>query len=149
MPWLYPVYWMTLAFSWGDESECFHCCDCCFVSVIKWWTHVSSVVTNLSRKSTGSPSNQCKFSRETLNGMRVWASVRSLGMVLSDTFLIGSSSVNMLRTLGCGMPRVLTMCLISHLSAITRSWTLSGNFFLIRSSFRSSRMGVALNTVFL
>ena len=29
----------------GADWTCFHCLDCCFVSLSKWWTHVSSIVT--------------------------------------------------------------------------------------------------------
>ena len=34
----------------GGEPRCFHCFSCCFVSGWKWWTQVSSIVTNFWRK---------------------------------------------------------------------------------------------------
>ena len=78
--------WTTMAAFGGGESESFHCFDCCFVSSVKWWTHVSSIVTNLPGKSAGSTSDQCKLSQEMLNQMHFWASVRGLWIHLAGTF---------------------------------------------------------------
>ena len=36
----------VFAFFSGGEPGCFHCLDCCLDSGVKWWTRVSSTVTN-------------------------------------------------------------------------------------------------------
>ena len=104
---------------------CFHCFDCCLASEVKWWTHVSSIVTNLLRKLAGSSSKRLRFVSNNVCLVCFWSTVRSLGTQCGESFLISRSSVRMECTLSCEMPTVLAIYLsVTRLSVITISWTL-------------------------
>ena len=66
----------------------FHCFDSCCVSDGKWQAQISFIVTNLFKKSPGSPSNQCKLPPETQNQTHFGASVKILRTHLADVSII-------------------------------------------------------------
>ena len=94
------------------ESECFHCFRqlLCFKRKVvnPFFVHSHKSVL----KSAGSPSNRRNWSRQMLNRTSFWASVRSFRAHPADTFPIASSLVEMLRTFGYEVPKVVPMCLI-------------------------------------
>lgn len=68
-----------------------HCLDCCFISGAAWWTHISSIITNLGRKSEGFFLKLYKCCWEIHNLFCLWLSFNWCGTHLEQSFLIPSS----------------------------------------------------------
>ena len=80
------------------SSAAIHSADCRFDSGVKWWIHVSSIVTYLYKNSFLFHWNSCKQCSELLT-CRFWPTVSKCGNHFEHSFLIDKSSCKMVNTL--------------------------------------------------
>ena len=92
-----------------------HSSDCRFVSEVKWWNHVSSIVTYLHKISFLLPWNSCKQLSESSTRCCFWSTVSKRGTHFEHSFLIDKCSCKMVNTLPSD---------IFNSSAISRNFNL-------------------------
>ena len=90
-----PVDETDSAFLGADSPFSVHCFDCSFVSGMKWWIHVSSMVMNRRKNSALLMWNIAKHSIEIFSRRCFCSIVGKRGTHLVHRFLISKFSVNM------------------------------------------------------
>ena len=90
-----PADGTVFAFFRADSPLSVHCFDCSFISDVKWWTHVSSMVINRRKKSYLLLWNIAKRSIETSSRCCFCSIVRKRITHLADCFLLSEISGNM------------------------------------------------------
>ena len=99
-------------------------CKSHYILYSMWWTSVSPTVTNMYRKSAGTPWNRNRLSQWCWIVCTFWTLVRRRGTIsLTPTSRPVLWSA-LWRRLGCEMPKVVDVCLIVG-SHGRRSWQLS------------------------
>ncbi|GFQ71228.1 hypothetical protein TNCT_711811 [Trichonephila clavata] len=82
-----PAEGVVLNVFWTGDDGCFHSIDAAFNSGVKWWTHVSSLVTIRNRKSLPSSWKRTRCSRLTAMRCSWCVEVNCRGTHHADTFL--------------------------------------------------------------
>jgi len=90
-----PADGTVFAFFGADSPFSVHCFDCSFVSGVKWWTHVSSMVMNRRKNSALLLRNIAKHSIETSSRRCFCSIVSKRGTHLAHSCLISKFSANM------------------------------------------------------
>ena len=72
----------------GLSSAAVHSSDSWFDSRVKWWIHISSIVTYLCKTSFLLPWNSCKQYSEPLTGFCFWSTVSKRSTHFEHRFLL-------------------------------------------------------------
>ena len=109
-----------------DSSLSVHWFDCSFVSGVKWWTYVSSIVMNRRKTSALLLWNIAKYLIKTFSRHCLCSLVRKHGDYLVHSFLMSKFPFNMRCTALFDMP---TMSASSHTFSRRSSSTILWIFF--------------------
>ena len=101
-------------FGWLSPAAV-HSTDCRFDSGVKWWIHVSSIITYLHKNSFLLHWNSCKQHSESSTHCCFLSTLRKRGTYFEHSFLIDKCS--------CKMVNILSSD-IFNFSAITRTFNL-------------------------
>ena len=93
---------------WLNLNRSVHCFDCCFVSDVKWWIHVSFMVMNGRKKSALFLWNVAKHSIGTFSRRCFCYIVSKCGKHLAHSLLMSKFSVNMQCTALFKMPTMFS-----------------------------------------
>ena len=93
------------------SSAAVHSADCPLDSRVKWWIHVSSIVTYLRNNSFLLHWNSCKQCSESSMCCCFWLTVSKRNTHFQHSFLIDKCSCKMVNTLSSG---ILNFSAISH-----------------------------------
>ena len=138
----FPADGTVFAFFGADLVGEIHCFNCCLVSGVYQWIHVSSTITKRRRNSFGLRLNGVKHCSEMVSRFRLLSGVSKSGTQRADSFLMSKISCRIGPTRSFEMPTVSAISrTFNRRSVNARSWipvTLSSVVAVFRAPGRGS-----------